>query len=183
MKLRMTAALSLLAIVTLAGCATRPDGPEQAAAAVEDRTPQAPAAAAVTAPVVVTPQTDPYALAALKDPKSPLATRTIFFDLDSFVVKSEYQPLLQHHARFLATHAQMKMLLQGHADERGSREYNLALGQKRAEAVKRALVLLGAREDQIEAVSLGEEKPACTESTETCWAQNRRGDILYSGEF
>jgi peptidoglycan-associated lipoprotein len=77
----------------------------------------------------------------------------------------------------------MKMLIQGNADERGSREYNLALGQKRAEAVRKALALLGAREDQLEAVSLGEEKPACTESDEDCWGKNRRGDMLYSGEF
>jgi peptidoglycan-associated lipoprotein len=77
----------------------------------------------------------------------------------------------------------MKMLIQGNADERGSREYNLALGQKRSDAVKKALQLLGAREDQLESVSLGEEKPVCTELTEPCWAQNRRGDMLYSGEF
>jgi peptidoglycan-associated lipoprotein len=77
----------------------------------------------------------------------------------------------------------MKMLIQGNADERGSREYNLALGQKRAEAIKKALLLLGAKEAQVESVSLGEEKPACTEATEDCWAKNRRGDMLYSGEF
>jgi peptidoglycan-associated lipoprotein len=77
----------------------------------------------------------------------------------------------------------MKVLIQGNADERGSREYNLALGQKRSDAVRKALVLLGAREDQLEAVSLGEEKPACTESEEGCWAKNRRGDLLYTGEY
>ena len=75
------------------------------------------------------------------------------------------------------------MLIQGNADERGSREYNLALGQKRAEAVKKSLLLLGAKEEQVEAVSLGEEKPRCTEHSEACWAENRRADILYTGEF
>ncbi len=75
------------------------------------------------------------------------------------------------------------MLVQGNCDERGSREYNLALGQRRAEAVRRMLVLLGAREAQIEPVSLGEEKPRCTQQTEACWAENRRGDLLHSGEF
>jgi peptidoglycan-associated lipoprotein len=75
------------------------------------------------------------------------------------------------------------MLIQGNGDERGSREYNLSLGQKRAEAIKKGLALLGAREEQLESVSLGEEKPRCTDQTEACWAQNRRGDMLYSGEF
>lgn len=75
------------------------------------------------------------------------------------------------------------MLIQGNADERGSREYNLALGQKRAEALKKMLTLLGAREEQVEAVSLGEEKPRCSEANEACWSQNRRDDMLYTGEF
>jgi peptidoglycan-associated lipoprotein len=91
--------------------------------------------------------------------------------------------VLGAHGKFLTANPKMKMLIQGNADERGSREYNLALGQKRADAVRKALTLLGAREDQLEAVSLGEEKPACSESSEDCWAKNRRGDMLYSGEF
>ncbi len=75
------------------------------------------------------------------------------------------------------------MLIQGNTDERGSREYNLALGQKRAEAVKKQLILLGAREEQVESVSLGEEKPKNPGQNEAAWAENRRGDMLYSGEF
>jgi peptidoglycan-associated lipoprotein len=169
--------LSLLALALLAGCGSTPTS-EQAGAGVEDRNP----AAVSTAPVG-SGATDPYSLAALKDPKSPLSKRSIYFDYDSFVVKDEFKPLLEQHARFLARNGQMKMLIQGNADERGSREYNLALGQKRAEAVKKALLLLGAKEAQLESVSLGEEKPACMEQTESCWAQNRRGDMLYSGEF
>ena len=77
----------------------------------------------------------------------------------------------------------MKMLIQGNSDERGSREYNLALAQKRADAVKKSLSLMGAKEDQMEAVSLGEEKPVCAEQSEECWAKNRRGEMLYSGEY
>ena len=77
----------------------------------------------------------------------------------------------------------MKMLIQGNADERGSREYNLALGQKRADAIKKMLTLLGAREEQVESVSLGEEKPKNEGQNEAAWAENRRGDMLYSGEF
>jgi peptidoglycan-associated lipoprotein len=75
------------------------------------------------------------------------------------------------------------MLVQGNCDERGSREYNIALGQRRAESVKRTLLLMGAGDSQIEAVSLGEEKPHCSDHSETCWSQNRRGDMLYGGEY
>ena len=169
--------LSLLALALLAGCGSTPTS-EQAGAGVEDRNPSA-----VSTGPVGSGTTDPYSLAALKDPKSPLSKRSIYFDYDSYVVKDEFKPLLEQHAKFLARNGQMKMLIQGNADERGSREYNLALGQKRAEAVKKALLLLGAKEAQLESVSLGEEKPACMEQTESCWAQNRRGDMLYSGEF
>jgi peptidoglycan-associated lipoprotein len=172
-------ALSLATLFALSGCGSQPAAPEQAGAGVEDRSPSA---VGTTAPVASV-SSDPYGLAALKDPKSPLSKRSVYFDYDSFVVKDEYKTLLDHHAKFLVKNTQVKMLIQGNADERGSREYNLALGQKRAEAVKKALMLLGASEAQLESVSLGEEKPACMDQTDACWAQNRRGDMLYSGEF
>ncbi len=171
--------ISLITLAVLAGCGSQPPAPEQDGAGVESRNPNA---VSSTSPIG-TSSTDPYALTALKDPKSPLSKRSIYFDLDSYSVKPEYQALLDHHAKFLAKNGQMKMLIQGNADERGSREYNLSLGQKRAEAVKKALMLLGVKEAQLESVSLGEEKPACAEATDSCWAQNRRGDMLYSGEF
>ena len=109
--------------------------------------------------------------------------RSVFFDYDQYAIKDEFKPLVDAHAKLLVKNPGIKMLIQGNADERGSREYNLALGQKRADAVKKALMLLGGQEAQIESVSLGEEKPRCTDQTESCWAQNRRGDMLYSGEF
>lgn len=171
--------VTLVALFSLAGCGSQPAAPEQAGAGVEDRNPNA---VSTTTPIGST-STDPYGLAALKDPKSPLSKRSIYFDYDSYVVKDEYKSLLDQHAKFLAKNGQMKMLIQGNADERGSREYNLALGQKRAEAVKKALLLMGGQEAQLESVSLGEEKPACMEPSEACWAQNRRSDMLYSGEF
>lgn len=180
MKSSILPLFAIAALTFLTACSTQPAAPEQGAAAVEDRKP---GAVGPAAPAVASVGTNPYDIRELKNPNSPLARRSVYFDYDSFVVKAEYQAQIEHHARFLAANTQMKMLIQGHADERGSREYNLALGQKRAEAVKRALMLLGAREDQVESVSLGEEKPACAESTEACWAQNRRGDMLYSGEF
>ena len=109
--------------------------------------------------------------------------RVIYFDFDSFTVKPEYQGLVDQHARFLQGNRGRSVAVEGHTDERGSREYNLALGQKRADAVKKALGLLGVSEGQLESVSLGEEKPSCSDSGESCWAANRRGDMLYSGEF
>jgi peptidoglycan-associated lipoprotein len=180
----MRALISLsVATLLLAACGSQPPSPEQNPAGVESRTPGA--VKVDTPPVVqVKPeQIDPNSNAALRDPKSPLSKRSIYFDYDSYVVKDEFQTLLAAHGKFLAANPKMKMLIQGNADERGSREYNLALGQKRAEAVRKTLTLLGAREDQLEAVSLGEEKPACTASSEECWGKNRRGDMLYSGEF
>ena len=122
-------------------------------------------------------------IAALTDPNNILSKRNVFFDFDSFVIKPEARPLIEAHARFLVQNPQMRMLIQGNTDERGSREYNLALGQKRADVVKQALMLLGAREAQIESVSLCEEKPRCDDRTEACYAQNRRGEMLYAGEF
>jgi len=178
-RLLCLTALTLL----LAACGSQPPAPEQNPAGVESRTPGA--IRVETAPITETrPDTfDPNSIAALKDPRSPLSKRSVYFDYDSYVVKDEFQGLLAAHAKFLGTQPKMKMLIQGNADERGSREYNLALGQKRADAIRKALGLLGTREEQLEAVSLGEEKPVCSESTEECWAKNRRGDMLYSGEF
>jgi peptidoglycan-associated lipoprotein len=183
--MRATISLSTLSalVLLLAACGSQPPAPEQNPAGVESRTPGE-IKADPNAVTRVVPETfDPTSIAALKDPRSPLSKRSVYFDYDSYVVKDEFQALLTAHGKFLAANLKIKMLIQGNADERGSREYNLALGQKRADAVRKALVLLGAREDQLESVSLGEEKPACSESTEACWARNRRGDILYSGEF
>ncbi|ATE61320.1 peptidoglycan-associated lipoprotein Pal [Thauera sinica] len=170
-------ALPILLSVLLAACSST--GPEATTGAkVEDRTGGGPGVATVNAG-----SPSGSGIAALTDPNNILSKRSVYFDFDSFVIKSEAKPLIEAHARFLVQNPQMKMLIQGNTDERGSREYNLALGQKRADAVKQALLLLGAKEGQTESVSLGEEKPRCEEASESCFAQNRRGDMLYSGEF
>lgn len=106
---------------------------------------------------------------------------SVYFDYDSYTIRSDARPLIASHAKLLADRPATKVTIQGSADERGSREYNLALGQKRAEAVRQALRLQGAKDVQIEAVSLGEESPRCTASAESCYAQNRRGDFVYLG--
>ena len=120
--------------------------------------------------------------AALRDPNSILSKRSIYFDFDSFVVKDEFKPLVEAHARYLQQNANARMTIQGNTDERGSREYNIALGQKRADAVKRMMLLLGARDNQIETVSFGEERPKNAGHDESAWAENRRDDIVYAGE-
>lgn len=105
--------------------------------------------------------------------------RVILFDYDSFSIKAEYQNAIDAHARFLTANRGRRLAVEGHTDERGGREYNLALGQNRAEAVRRALALLGVQDAQVEAVSFGEEKPVDTASTEQAYAKNRRAELTY----
>jgi peptidoglycan-associated lipoprotein len=119
----------------------------------------------------------------LKDPANILSKRSIYFDFDRDEIKVEFVPLVEAHGKYLRENRGAKMLIQGNADERGSREYNLALGQRRSDAIKKRLIVLGATEVQIESVSLGEEKPQCVEHAESCWWKNRRGDMLYGGEY
>ena len=106
-----------------------------------------------------------------------LAQRVVYFDFDSFVVKDEFRPMLEAHAKALAANRGSRMMVEGHTDERGGREYNLALGQKRADAVVKTLVLLGASDSQLEAVSFGKERPADPGHDEAAWAQNRRVEL------
>jgi peptidoglycan-associated lipoprotein len=119
---------------------------------------------------------------ALRDPRSPLSRREIFYDLDSFTVRDEYKPLLEAHAAYLKNNRNARIKVEGNTDERGSREYNLALGQKRSESVKRVLMLLGVSEAQIDTVSFGEEKPRNSASNEAAYSENRRCDLAYAGE-
>ncbi len=123
---------------------------------------------------VETVTTDP-----LNDPNGELAKRSVYFDFDSYTVKDEYQPVVSAHANYLNGHGSQKVVIQGNTDERGGREYNLALGQKRAEAVRQSMSLMGVPDSQMEAVSFGEEKPKALGSNEAAWAENRRADIVY----
>jgi peptidoglycan-associated lipoprotein len=203
--MKMYVALTLAFAVF--GCASDPALDDSAKAGVEDRTadarrPGGPTAAplkpgagpgargvpatpstAATPGVGVGPGSALSRVSPLKDPASVLSQRSIYYDYDSDAIKDQYRTLVQAHAKYLSDNPGAKMLIQGNCDERGSREYNIALGQRRADGVKRMLVLLGARDGQIEAVSLGEEKPRCVGTGEDCMAQNRRSDMLYAGEF
>lgn len=112
----------------------------------------------------------------LKDPKNILSKRSVYFDFDSSAVKGEYKPAVEAHAGYLKQHPQRKVQIQGNTDVQGSREYNLALGQRRAESVKSMMRVLGVPEGQLEAVSYGKEKPRATGTTEADHAENRRAD-------
>ncbi|MCS6811526.1 MAG: peptidoglycan-associated lipoprotein Pal [Tepidimonas sp.] len=105
--------------------------------------------------------------------------RVIYFDFDSYTVKPEFMATLEAHARFLNADRKRRVVLEGHTDERGGREYNLALGQKRADAVRRALALLGVQDEQMESISFGKEKPAVQGSGEEVWSRNRRVELSY----
>lgn len=118
----------------------------------------------------------------LKDPKNILSKRNIYFEFDSDTVKAEFRPLIEAHAKYLLAHANAKMILQGNTDERGTREYNLSLGQRRSVAVKKSLNLLGVQDKQIETVSFGEEKASAGCADETCHQANRRVDVVYGNE-
>ena len=118
----------------------------------------------------------------LKDPTNILSKRSVFFDYDQALIKEPDRPLVQAHASYLRQHPTAKLVVQGNSDERGTREYNIALGQQRADAVKRLLKLLGVEDRQIDTVSFGKEKPRCTVSDESCWSQNRRADLVYTGD-
>lgn len=173
--------LSVLLAGLVAACSTV--GQEQDGAGVEDRN----VGEAVDRPAIKPAESQALtdkslAGSALKDPNNILSKRSVYYDFDSNLIKDEYKPVVTAHARYLRQHSATAMRIEGNADERGSREYNLALGQRRADAVKQMMQLLGARTEQIETVSYGEEKPRGTGSDEASWAENRRADILYRDE-
>lgn len=111
-----------------------------------------------------------------------LTSRSVYFEYDKYAIPEDYQPLVAAHAVFLVKNPSYKVTVEGHADERGSTEYNLALGQKRADAVKSALVAMGAQPSQIETISFGKEKPRNPGKDEIAYGENRRGDLRYQGE-
>jgi peptidoglycan-associated lipoprotein len=178
--------VSALCAVLVAACQSTPTT-KDADAPVEERNPSAVGATgAATAGTSTTPLTGSPTGAAqanpLKDPSSPLSKRIVYFDFDSYVVKDEYKPMIEAHGRYLQANRGARMTIQGSTDERGSREYNIALGQRRADALKKMLLLYGATEIQIETVSFGKEKPRRDGHDEASWAENRRDEIVFVGE-
>jgi peptidoglycan-associated lipoprotein len=173
-------ALYLAIAVVAAACASKETTPEPS---VTERS-TGPSTTAGTDRNTTQPRTPPPAIVAnpLTDPNSPLSKRSVFFEYDSNAVKDEYRGLVQAHSRYMTDKRDSRIRIEGNCDERGSREYNLALGQRRAEAVKKVMTVLGVADGRIETTSYGEEKPVAPGHDEAAWAQNRRADIKYSGE-
>lgn len=178
MKKRVFLAVAFAAV--LAGCAS---GVKLDQPPVEDRNATAvtPGTGSTTTPGADTSRVAPVdadrAAGNLAGPAN--VSRIVYFDYDSNVIKPEFQQLIEAHARFLKTNGNRHVVIEGHTDERGGSEYNLALGQRRSEAVRKALELLGVKDSQVEAVSFGKEKPATDGHDETAWAKNRRAEIAY----
>ena len=175
--MRISPLLITLTVASLAACSSTPVAPPAPAPA-----PAATASTTTTStPAATAPARtdDATALAArLRQQMADLDAKSVYFDYDAFTVKSEYDSLLQAQAAFLKANPGARLTVQGNSDERGGAEYNLALGQKRAEAVRKALGVLGVPTDRVEATSFGKEKPRATCHDESCWAKNRRDDFV-----
>jgi len=167
---------SLAVTMALGACSSTPVAPESTTAV-------APAATASTGSAPLPAATSKVAnvtVAPYLDPQNPLnQKRSVYFDFDQYSVRAGDAPVVELHGKFLAAHPGVAIRVQGNTDEAGGTEYNLALGQKRAEAVVKALKVYGAKEVQLEAVSFGEEKPRALGHDETAYAQNRRADLAY----
>ena len=179
---------SLMLALLLTACKSAPM--VEKPAAVEDRNaanqsaPKLPTNGVDTSAIkeVVIKSNDTNSTSALKDPSNILSKRNIYFDFDSDAVKAEFRPVIEAHAKYLLAHADAKVSLQGNADERGTREYNLALGQRRSVSVKKSLNLLGVQDKQIETVSYGKEKATVGCTNDACYKLNRRVDIVYEND-
>lgn len=168
-------------LVSLAGCGNTPKNiasSDSHASAVSVTT--VPATVPANATPAKSSAVPPVSIPDYLNPTSPLAThRSVYFDFDDFSIKNEFTLLIEQHGKYLSSHQAVTVKIEGNADERGSSEYNLALGQKRAEAVARALKIYGVKASQLESISWGKEKPKAQGHDESAWAQNRRADIEY----
>lgn len=174
MNVSRFAALAAAASVLMAGCATDVPLDAPKAAQVENRDPLGSNKGANTSG---TTQSQVANVDLTNSNAANAAARVVYFDLDSYVVKDEYRPVIEAQAKLLSANRAKKLVVEGHTDERGGSEYNLALGQKRAQAVVKSLTLLGASESQLEAVSFGKERPAVQGSDEAAWSKNRRAEL------
>jgi peptidoglycan-associated lipoprotein len=168
-------------VVALGGCATQaPVPPEEGAA--PGGAGAAPGAEGTGVQATPIGEGGAIPLEALDDPESPLSKRVILFEFDSAQVPTEYLTIIEAHGSFIAQYPEVHVRLEGHADERGSREYNIGLGDRRAQSVRRLLLFQGAAQDQIETISYGEERPVAFGHDEAAYAQNRRVEIVYEGQ-
>ncbi len=173
------AALYLATAMLAAACASKETKTE---APVADRSTPPPVASTAPAPTTAPTRPAPIAANPLRDPSNILSKRSVYFDYDSNLVKDEFRPLVQAHSRYMTDKRDSRIRIEGNCDERGSREYNLALGQRRAESVKKIMTVLGVQDGRVETISYGEEKPVAQGHDESAWSKNRRADIKYAGE-
>lgn len=179
MKQRTLIALMMAVALLGAGCKSKPPAAEAPASGGEAVVAPTNSGAQSTGVATVTTGTSTSSAGAL-GPDGPLGSqRVIYFDFDSSDIRNEYVDVIAAHGRFLAANAQVRVRLEGHTDERGSREYNIGLGERRAQTVRRALALQGVQESQITTVSYGEERPAAAGSDENAYSKNRRVEIVY----
>jgi peptidoglycan-associated lipoprotein len=173
MKAKTNILLAACTVALLSACSTPAPAPAPAPEPVKAAPAPAPAPAPVAAPV-------PAPLAAYLDPNSSIyKNRSVYFDFDKYTVKPEFDALVADHGKFLAANPNVSIKVEGNTDDRGSAEYNLALGQKRAQALITALKVQGVKDSQLEAISYGKEKPKATGTDDASRAQNRRDDIIY----
>jgi len=177
----------IVAVLFLSGCPAQPPK-DDAAVSQQDTDGNTASDSAQTGKLDGTNQTEgssfvagdePYRKDAINDATSPLSQQTIYFDFNADTIKEEYRDLITWHGRYLASNPDMKVRLEGHTDERGTREYNVALGDRRAQAVSRMMMFQGATNKQIDVVSFGEEKPVALDHDEASWSQNRRVQLVY----
>ena len=168
-------ALPAFLLLVLSGCETTPTKDEAAEVPVEE----ADTAAADAAEARGIESASGFRGHPLDDPDSPLSKQVVYFDFDSAEILSDHRPIIEAHAAYMSDNPRSAVTLEGHTDERGSREYNLGLGERRADSVRRMLVLLGAQGDQLRTISYGEENPAADGHDESAWKFNRRVVIVY----
>lgn len=175
MKSAWRLTLALMITLTFAACKSTPEPVEEPAEPVEDTTPVVETQAA--------PDPRDYTdVRNFDNPESLLSKRVIYFDFDKSTVRPEYRGIVEAHAAYLAASGSARMTLEGHADERGTREYNLGLGERRGNAVSGLMSAQGGRGSQLNVVSYGEERPTCRVSDEECWGMNRRVEIVYTAK-
>lgn len=174
----MKTALRLIALMTLvallAACARQTTPPPE---------PQDPTPPPVEQQPVETDRLDPRDFSDarnLDNPDSLLSQRVVYFEFDRSNIRAQFRPIIEAHAQYLRANPSSRVILEGHADERGSREYNLGLGERRGNSVSEAMAANNASSNQLEVVSYGEERPVCRESSEDCWQRNRRVEIVYT---
>lgn len=185
MKMYAKLLASIVPVVLIVGCTTTPKVAEKSAP-VEERAAPVASAPSAAAPanssgveVLAAPDKGGFKGDPLNDPASLLSKRVVYFEFDSSEIKDDARPVIEAHAAYLAERPKMSITLEGHADERGSREYNLALGERRAKAVQQIMQIKGVSSRQLNVVSFGEEHPIALGHDESDWAQNRRVELVY----